>query len=220
MLFSKERPYLISLKSKDPEYNLAAEEYLFSQRRENFILLWRNSPCVIIGKNQIGSEEVSGEYLSRIPVLKRSTGGGAVYHDENNLNFSFIKNDCTVPSLLEYTEPIRSFLNSLSIETELSDTNDILLHGKKISGTASRTKNGRVLFHGTLLFRCDADTVNRVLTPTKTAYTKGVRSVKSRVGEICPYTDIKTAEEFELLLQNYLLRAENARILNINCINL
>ncbi len=216
MLFSNERPYLISLKSKDPEYNLAAEEYLFSQRRENFILLWRNSPCVIIGKNQIASEEVSEEYLSRIPVLKRSTGGGAVYHDENNLNFSFIKNDAAVPSLTEYTEPIRSFLNSLSIETELSDTNDILLHGKKISGTASRVRNGRVLFHGTLLFRCDRELMDKILTPTKSAYTHSVRSVRSRVGEIAPYVDMNSVEEFEIMLKNYLLRAENALNFNIN----
>lgn len=218
MLFKTQTPYLISLKSKDPEYNLAAEEYLFSQRRENFILIWQNSPCVIIGKNQLAEEEVAKSYLHRIPVLRRSTGGGAVYHDENNVNFSFIKNDCEIPMLEKFTQPVRDFLKSIGVETVLSEKNDILLDGKKISGTASRIKNGRVLFHGTLLFRCDFDGMERILTPSKEKLrSNGVASVKSRVGEIAPYCELKIVDEFRESLERYLCNAEKAEIVNINC---
>lgn len=217
MLFDKEAPFLVELKSKNPEYNLAAEEYLFSQRRENFIVIWRNSPCVIIGKNQLPENEVSEEYRNFIPVIRRSTGGGAVYHDDNNLNFSFIKNDKNIPTLSDYTKPVRDFLETIGVKTTLSEKNDILLHGRKISGTASRTKNGRVLFHGTLLFKCDCDKMDRILTPPKEKLrSNSVSSVKSRVGEICPFTDIKTVDEFEKLLINYFCKAENAEIMNIN----
>ena len=217
MLFESEAPFLVVLKSKDPEYNLAAEEYLFSQRRENFILIWRNSPCVIIGKNQCAEDEVSENYRNCIPVLKRITGGGAVYHDGNNLNFSFIKNDSDIPSLSKYTKPIRDFLKTLGVETDLSDKNDILFQGKKISGTASCVRNSRVLFHGTLLFKCDAEEMERILTPSKEKLlSNGVRSVKSRVGEICSHINVNSVSDFQNLLKNYLIISQKAQIMNIN----
>lgn len=214
MLFDTGSPVIIKLKSKDPTENLAAEEYCFSQRRENFILLWQNSPCVIIGKNQFAENEVSEEYIGVIPVIKRSTGGGAVYHDENNLNFSFIKNDDGIPDMKKFTEPVTSFLSYLGIKTAITEKNDILLDGKKISGCASRTKNGRVLFHGTLLFRCDGEKMEKILTPSKEKLeAHAVSSVKARVGELYPYLNgIKTVGEFRDLFEKRLICTENATV--------
>ncbi len=218
MLFLTESPYLVLQKSKDPENNIAAEEFLFSQRRENFIFIWQNSPCVVIGKNQIVENEVAKEYRNTLPVIKRSTGGGAVYHDENNINFSFIKNDSSIPTLEKFTQPIRDFLKSLGVETELSGKNDILLDGKKISGTASRIQNGRILFHGTLLFKCDFEKMEKILTPNREKLmANGVASVKARVGEIAPYCNVKTVEEFRNLLIEYLVKEEKSENINIKC---
>lgn len=174
------------LPSFDPVENLAAEKELFLQRRESFILLWRNAPCVIIGKNQDPLSETTPLCRASVPVVRRITGGGAVYHDPDNVNFSFIQNgeiDIRTAVL-----PILDFLHSLHLPAEFSGRNDILLDGKKISGCAQKQSGGRTLTHGTLLFRRDAETMAAFLSPPAEKLRRhGVASVQARTGELAPY---------------------------------
>lgn len=174
------------LPSTDPVENLAAERTLFLERRESFILLWRNAPCVVIGRNQDPLLETTPLCRASVPVVRRCTGGGAVYHDLNNVNFSFIQNG--EPDIQTAVQPIIHFLRELQLPVEFSGRNDILIDGKKISGCAQRTADGRTLTHGTLLFRRDALAMERYLSPpTEKLLRHGVASVASRTGELAPH---------------------------------
>lgn len=176
--------------SLDPRYNLAFEEYILSHRREgDYLILWQNASSVIVGRNQISAQEVNGDFAgeNNIPVVRRITGGGAVYHDLGNLNYSFIcdAEDMEQRTAARFTQPVVDALKGLGLDAEASGRNDILVSGCKVSGTASHISKGRVLHHGTLLFDSDAETIMKVLTPDPLKLqSKGIRSVKSRVGNI------------------------------------
>lgn len=174
------------LPSIDPVENLAAESALFLERRESFILLWRNAPCVIIGRNQDPNLETTPLCRASVPVVRRCTGGGAVYHDLNNVNFSFIQNGEI--DMETAVQPIVDFLRGLHLPAVFSGRNDILLDGKKISGCAQRTADNRTLTHGTLLFRRDAETMAAYLSPPPEKLLRhGVASVASRTGELAAF---------------------------------
>ncbi|MBO5892373.1 MAG: lipoate--protein ligase [Oscillospiraceae bacterium] len=176
--------------STDPRYNLAFEEYILTHRREgDYLILWQNASSVIVGRNQISAQEVNGEFVEKngIRVVRRITGGGAVYHDLGNLNYSFIcdAEDMEQRTATRFTQPVVAALKGLGLDAEASGRNDILVSGCKVSGTASHISRGRVLHHGTLLFDSDAQTIMQVLTPDPLKLqSKGIRSVKSRVGNI------------------------------------
>ncbi len=188
MLFENEKVYLISHSHTKPSFNLACEEYFLCQRDHNYMLLWRNEPAIIIGRNQNAYSEIDMDYVkaNSIPVIRRLTGGGAVFHDLGNLNFTFIKNgqDGFV-DFREYLEPVTEFLLSLGLNAGFSGRNDILLDGMKISGNAQVNHKGRVMIHGTLLFSVAMDTLSKALRPNPLKLkAKGIRSVKSRVTNI------------------------------------
>ena len=143
-----------TLPALDPRENLAAEERAF-RRGEPCALLWRNMPCVILGRNQIAREEVSAWGREHLPVLRRSTGGGAVYQDTDNVNVSFVCRERLPRELRAYMQPALDFLRMLGLPVVFSGRNDILLHGRKVSGCAMRHDGGRTLAHATLLFRRD-----------------------------------------------------------------
>lgn len=174
----------------DPRYNLAFEEYILTHRREgDYLILWQNASSVIVGRNQISAQEVNGDFAAEngIRVVRRITGGGAVYHDLGNLNYSFIcdAEDMHRRTATRFTQPVVAALQGLGLDAEASGRNDILVSGCKVSGTASHIHKGRVLHHGTLLFDSDAQTITKVLTPDPLKLqSKGIRSVKSRVGNI------------------------------------
>ena len=174
----------------DPRYNLAFEEYILTHRREgDYLILWQNASSVIVGRNQISAQEVNGDFAAEngIRVVRRITGGGAVYHDLGNLNYSFIcdAEDMHRRTATRFTQPVVAALQGLGLDAEASGRNDILVSGCKISGTAEHILRGRVLHHGTLLFDSDAQTITKVLTPDPLKLqSKGIRSVKSRVGNI------------------------------------
>ena len=176
--------------STDPRYNLAFEEYILTHRREgDYLILWQNANSVIVGRNQISAQEVNREFAEThgISVVRRITGGGAVYHDLGNLNYSFIcdADDMEKRTATRFTQPVVAALQGLGLDAEASGRNDILVSGCKVSGTASHINRGRVLHHGTLLFDSDAETITQVLTPDPLKLqAKGIRSVKSRVGNI------------------------------------
>lgn len=153
-----------------PEFNLAAEEYFFSANCEEYLLLYINKPSVIIGSNQAVANEVDMDFcrVNGIPIVRRLSGGGAVYHDEGNLNYCFIFNRKQGASPLspDFLQPVVSALNFMGIPVEIGKRKDLwLADGHKVSGTASHVSRGRELHHGTLLYDVDLDRLQKSLTP-------------------------------------------------------
>lgn len=192
----------IRVTSTEPAWNLALEEAFFScLEDERYFLLWQNAPSVIIGRNQNAYEEINAAEVERrqLPVVRRSTGGGAVYHDLGNLNFSFLEHRQESGSIdfARYLAPIVRALKRLGVQAEISGRNDLEVQGRKISGSAQRLARGRVLHHGTLLVQADFEDMTRVLTPDPGKYlSHGVASVRARVANISefwqPGTDLGT----------------------------
>jgi len=194
MLFEKTEPvYLISHEFTDPSFNLACEEYFFHHRTENYILLWRNSPAIIIGRNQNAYAELDMDYVAEnsIPVIRRLTGGGAVYHDLGNLNFTFITNGADgLADFKVFLKPITEYLCSIGLDAEFSGRNDILLKGMKISGNAQANYKSRVMLHGTLLFSVILSVLAKALKPNPLKLkAKGIGSVVSRVTNISEHLE-------------------------------
>ena len=176
------------LNSTNPYINLAIEEYLLKYTKEDYFLLWQNEPTVVIGKNQNAFAEVNVDFTreKNIHIARRISGGGAVYHDFGNLNFSFILNKANAKiDFLKYTSPIVSALKKLGIFTEISGRNDILLEGKKISGNAEAIFENRILHHGTLLFDTDIEILTSALRTNKEKIqSKAIKSISSRITNI------------------------------------
>lgn len=176
--------------SQDPCYNLAFEEYVLTHRRlGDYLLLWQNDNTVVIGQNQNAEEEINRAFVEAhgIRVVRRTTGGGAVYHDLGNLNYSFITDAGETGKLTmeRFTGPVVSALQTLGVQAEASGRNDILVEGRKVSGTAQRLLNGRILHHGTLLFDADPAMVEGALRVDPEKFrSKGAKSVRSRIGNI------------------------------------
>lgn len=145
--------------SRKPGFNLAAEEYLFSQSQDDIVFLYINNPCVVIGSNQAIHEEVNLNYcrLNNIEIMRRLSGGGSVYHDNGNLNFCFIRNreESKFPLGTDFLKPIVKLLNEMGLPVVTGKRKDIWLNGYKISGTASHIGNKRAMHHGTLLYDSD-----------------------------------------------------------------
>ena len=172
----------------DPYYNLALEEYLLNTvDQESCILyLWQNRHTGVIGRNQnpwqecrTGQLEEDGGFLAR-----RLSGGGAVYHDLGNLNYTFIVHPARneVLSFQEFVQPLILTLRKLGIEAQSSGRNDVLIAGKKVSGSAQYAKNGRLLHHGCILVNCDVDALSGALNVSENKFrSKGIKSVRSRV---------------------------------------
>ena len=150
--------------SFDPCFNLAFEEFVLCNRTEgDYLLLWQNRNTVVVGRNQNTEEEINRPFVSRhrIHVLRRMTGGGAVYHDLGNLNYSLITDapDAERISMERFTLPVVNALRGLGLDAEASGRNDILVSGRKVSGTAQRLYRDRILHHGTLLFDSDPEMI-------------------------------------------------------------
>lgn len=192
----------------DSRVNLAIEEYALKNLdiNETYLLFYINEPSIIIGKNQNTVEEINTDYVEKngIHVVRRLSGGGAVYHDLGNLNFSFITKDDgeSFHNFLKFTEPVIAALKKLGVNAELSGRNDILADGKKISGNAQFSTRGRMFSHGTLLFNSEMDHVVSALRVKKDKIeSKGIKSIRSRVANISEFLSKKiTIEEFRLLL--------------------
>jgi len=172
----------------DPAYNLAMEEVMFNGG-DDVAMLWRNSPAVIIGRNQNAFAEIDTDFVreNNVSVIRRMTGGGAVFHDLGNINFTFIRS-CSEDEFNNYdlfTLPVRDYLRSLGAECELSGRNDLTLGGMKISGNAQTVRRGRILHHGTLLFDSDLSRLAGSLRVRDIKVeSRGIRSHRSRVTNI------------------------------------
>ncbi|AEG61472.1 lipoate--protein ligase [Desulforamulus ruminis] len=189
--------------SLDPHYNLALEEYALKNLdpQESYILLWQNAPSVIIGRFQNTLEEINPEYIKEqgIHVVRRMTGGGAVYHDLGNLNFSFIeKSQDGKINFRKFTEPVIKALAKMGVTAEDNGRNDITIDGKKFSGNAQYHFKGKTLHHGTLLYNAKLEDVQAALrVRADKMASKGVKSVRSRVTNIAEYLPRKISlEEF------------------------
>jgi len=178
----------------DPRINLAIEEYIlrYLDPEETYLLFYINDPSIIIGKNQNTIEEINTDYIeeNHIYVVRRLSGGGAVYHDRGNLNFSFITKDDgnSFHNFKKFTDPVVNVLRKMGVEAELSGRNDILVDGKKISGNAQFATRGRMFSHGTLMFDTEIDAVVKALKVKKDKIeSKGIKSIRSRVTNISEY---------------------------------
>lgn len=209
----------------DPRINLAIEEYSlkYLDSNESYLLFYINEPSIIIGKNQNTIEEINTTYVeeNHIHVVRRLSGGGAVYHDKGNLNFSFITKDDgnSFHNFKKFTEPVVKALEKLGVKAEMSGRNDIIASdGRKISGNAQFSTRGRMFSHGTLLFDSEIDSVVSALKVKKDKIeSKGIKSIRSRVANISEYLEEKiTITQFrELLLRNIFDGAENIPTYNL-----
>jgi lipoate---protein ligase len=196
----------------DPRINLAIEEYALKNLdiNETYLLFYINEPSIIIGKNQNTIEEINTEYVEAngIKVVRRLSGGGAVYHDLGNLNFSFITKDDgeSFHNFRKFTEPVVEALKKLGVNAELSGRNDLVVDGRKISGNAQFSTRGRMFSHGTLMLDSEIENVVSALKVKKDKIeSKGIKSIRSRVANISEFMDKKISiEGFRELLLEYI----------------
>lgn len=177
--------------SNDPSFNLALEEWLLDSATEDCFWLWRNRPAIIVGRNQNTAAEINQEFVQQhnIDVVRRLSGGGAVYHDLGNVNFTFITHGAENKfDFRHFANPVIDALRGIGVQAEYSGRNDLLIDGKKFSGNAQYIQGSKVLHHGTLLFDSDLTVLQQALKVAPEKYeSKGVKSVASRVTMILPY---------------------------------
>ena len=179
--------------STDPHFNMAFDEFCLEQLKadEPVFYLWQNRPSVIIGLNQSAYAEVNLPFLREkgIVLARRVTGGGAVYHDLQNLNYTITGRIRDLESdYPAYVETMARALRALGVPAEVSGRNDILVEGRKCSGYAKRISKDRLMIHGTLMYDVDLDTLTQVLaTPGSKLSAAGVSSVRSRVANLKEY---------------------------------
>lgn len=196
----------------DPYINLALEEYCLRNlpSDDDYLLFYINQPSIIIGKNQNTIEEINEDYVreNNIKVVRRLSGGGAVYHDLGNLNFSFIMTDDgrSFHNFKKFTEPVVAALRSLGVEAELSGRNDIQVGERKISGNAQYFSGGRMFSHGTLLFNSEMENVASALKVNQVKLqSKATKSVRSRVANISEFLPKPmTIEEFKQYILHHI----------------
>lgn len=208
--------FIDNQKNYDPRINLAIEEYALKHLdiNETYLLFYINEPSIIIGKNQNTIEEINTKYVEdqQIHVVRRLSGGGAVYHDKGNLNFSFITKDDgnSFHNFKKFTEPVVAALKKLGVNAELSGRNDLMAEGRKISGNAQFSTKGRMFSHGTLLFDSEIENVVSALKVKKDKIeSKGIKSIRNRVANISEFLEQKvTVEEFREMLLRYIFDGE------------
>ncbi len=208
--------------SYNPYYNLALEEYILKNgsSKETYLLLWQNEPSIIVGRFQNTLAEVNLDFVKKhqIHVLRRITGGGAVYHDLGNLNFTIIEKKADKKlDFWKFTAPMVSALAKIGIPAECSGRNDLTIKGKKFSGNAQYHYQGKVMHHGTLLFAANLAHVEAALHVQKEKFvSKGVSSVRSRVTNIQEHlAEPVTLEKFKEILLTYLFQGKTVEVYNL-----
>ncbi len=179
--------------STDPAFNLALEQVVFDRlpRDRGYFMLWQNDNAIIVGRHQDTAQEVDAAFVRDhgIRVVRRLSGGGAVYHDLGNLNFTYVVDAAgSGVDLGRFCRSIADALAALGVRAEVSGRNDLTVDGKKFSGNAQYVKEGRVMHHGTILFDSDLTVVTRALRPpVEKLASKAVASVRGRVTNLKPY---------------------------------
>lgn len=213
--------YYVVMKSNDIGRNLATEQYLMNQKNfdEPLLLFYIEKPCIIVGRNQNTFEEINQKYVedNNITVTRRISGGGAVYQDLGNLCFSFVVDADAEEfgDFKSFTQPIVDALHQMgATSAEVSGRNDMMVGGKKFSGNAMYTKNGKTFSHGTLSWDVDLDVLTKALNvPADKIASKGIKSIRQRVTNLKPYVDEAyqnmSTEEFRDTLLRHLFNAES-----------
>ena len=202
-------------KSYDPYFNLALEEYFFEHmdKNEQYFILWQNLNTIVVGKHQNTVEEINEEYVSKnnIKVVRRLSGGGAVFHDEGNLNFTFIVDDNAVPdfNFEVFIVPVVKVLEKIGIKAEFNGRNDIVIEGKKFSGNSQYAKNGRLLHHGCIMLNSNIDKASEALKVKECKFeSKSAKSVRSRMTTINSNTDSPvTMDIFKAMLKEQISKS-------------
>lgn len=207
----------------DPYFNLATEEYLLKNKTDDIFMLWCNEPVVVVGKHQNAMAEINYEFIEKqkIKVARRLSGGGTVYHDAGNLNFTYIMNGETgkLVDFTRYTDDILEVLNNLGVPAARNKRNDLIINDKKISGNAEHIFKQRVIHHGTLLFNSDLEVLNEAIKVKTGEYSdKAVQSVRSKVTNIAPYlkTNLGIRDLRKELMDYMLQKYEHARIFQLS----
>ena len=205
----------IWLPTQSPYFNLATEEYLLTQTQEEVFMLWQNANAIIIGRHQNTLAEINQPFVeeNKIVVARRLTGGGAVFHDLGNLNFSFIRNIAPEEkeiNFVKFLQPIVDALQSLGVPAAFSGRNDLVVHDKKISGNAMVYYGNRVLEHGTLLFSTVQHNLAQALKVDPDKFNdKAVKSVRSRVTNISEHLpQPMTVMEFKDYLMDFIVKQQ------------
>jgi len=197
--------------SHDPYFNIACEEYLLKHRTDEFFMLYRNQPSVVVGKHQNTLAEIDPDIIKEkgIKVVRRLSGGGAVYHDLGNINFTFIKNgkEGKMVDFKGYTEPIIAALAKIGLEAKFEWHNNLTINGLKISGNAEHVFKSRVMHHGTLLFQSNLHLLAQLLYVDKNRYSdRAVQSVLATVTNISDHLPKPmTIDDFAQNLWNHIL---------------
>ena len=196
----------------DPYFNLAADEYVLKNFEEDCFMLWRNDPSVIVGKHQNTLAEINIDFVNsnNIKVVRRISGGGAVFHDLGNLNFSFIMSghEGHLIDFRKFTNPILEALLTMGIEGRFEGRNDLTIDGMKFSGNAEHIWKNRTLHHGTLLFSAEISNLSAALKTDPLKFTsKAVKSNRSRVTNISSHLkDKMSVIEFRDRIMDYILQ--------------
>lgn len=195
----------------DPYFNLAADEYVLKNFTEDCFMLWRNAPSIIVGKHQNTLSEINIDYVKekQIKVVRRISGGGAVFHDLGNLNFTFVRNGeaGNLVDFRKFTRPIIEVLQRMGINAKFEGRNDLTIEGKKFSGNAEHVWKNRVLHHGTLLFSAIMTDLSAALKVNPLKFKdKAVKSVRSRVTNISEHLEEKMdVLEFRDRIMQYIM---------------
>lgn len=203
----------LEAKGNDPAYNTALELFAFNElaKKDNVFMLWINQPCIVVGKNQNTREEIDQHYCDEndIKIVRRISGGGAVYHDYNNLNYTIISNeddeaDFNFKSL---SQPVIDTLAEMGVKAEFKGRNDLQIGDQKFCGNAQYIKGKRIMHHGCIMFDVDLSVLTKALTVSKDKYeSKGKKSVRARVTNIKPHLEDQTltVKDFMNTLRNFM----------------
>jgi lipoate-protein ligase A len=207
----------INIKNTNPFFCLAAEEYLLKNFNDDIFMLWQSENTVVVGKHQNALGEVNYRFVreNNITIARRISGGGTVFHDPGNVNFSFIKNVKSPAeiSFRQFTQPVVAALAKLGITATTSGRNDLLIEGKKISGNAEHIFKNRVLHHGTLLYNSDLKNLGQAIKVLPGKYeSKAVQSNRSEVANISEFlkTELSVSEFIGFLIDVQLGNSENS----------
>ncbi len=197
--------------STDLYFNLALEEYLLKNYSNDIFMIWQNEPSIVVGKHQNTLAEINHKFIdeNNIKVARRLSGGGTVYHDKGNLNFTYIMNgtEGKLVNFVKYTNDILEVLINLGVPAQRNRRNDLTIEGKKISGNAEHIFKNRVIHHGTLLFNSDLSKLEKAIKVEDGKYEdKSVQSVRSQVTNIFPFlTKSIDIDQFKSILINFFL---------------